>query len=299
MKKVALLVAMLALVSSAMAWDINEQLEYKFVKNAYQQAGDDLVLPQIIGTQSGAYVLEPSAYCPPNTPCSVWGQVDNKLVDLTIDREQTAEYIPELGGTVPANPTYSAEGNNFYARLTQGGTASMSTSSKDTITTTPEISGSATAYQNMWVGGEFAKTEASFDSRAIIGFKQGATPSPTENFVVTDTVAPVKATIDADKYGAGYFNTANMGVRVLADIQQNYVGSGWATPTYSGGIEMWANFAGACDPTCSNPIVTSVSGSAWTGLFPATNPNLDGSTYYWNNWATDPRADETPGFDGI
>jgi hypothetical protein len=276
MKMLVALVALLALVGSAMAWDINEQLTYTFTKSAFEQGGYTDVLPQIEGAMSGAYFKEPSAYCPPTAPCTAMGQVDNKLVDVTIDRVDDTGTNNALGSIV---------GNNFYARLTQGGSASMSTSCKDTITTAPEISGSATAYQNLWVGGEFAETDATFDSQAVIGFVPALT-NPTANQVVTDTYNAV-ATVDADKYGAGYFNTADMGVQVEADIQQNYVGSGWAEPTYSGGITMWANFDGACDPGCSNPIVTKVSGEARTSLFPPDlngNQVASGSSYYWNGF---------------
>jgi hypothetical protein len=277
MKMLVALVALLALVGSAMAWDIDEQLTYTFSKSAFEQGGYLDVLPQIVGTQTGAYVKEPSAYCPPSDPCTLWGQVDNKLVAVTIDR------LDDEGLNNPS--MRSIEGQNFYAKLTQGGSASMSTSCKDTISTDPEISGSATAYQNLWVGGEFAETDATFDSRAIAGFVPSLA-NPTANVVITDTTAAT-ATVDADKYGAGYFNTADMGVQVEADIEQNYVGSGWAEPKYSGGITMWAEFDGACDPGCANPIITKVSGEAHTSLFPADlngGSVSDGSSYYWNGF---------------
>ena len=173
------ILAVLALVGSAMAWDVNEELKYTLTKSAFEQGGYTDVLPQIVGTTSGAYVKEPSAYCPPTAPCTVWEQVDNNLVAVTIDR---------VDDTGTNNALGSIEGQNFYATLTQGGSASMSTSCKDTIDTNPEISGSATAYQNLWVGGEFAKTDATFDSRAITGFVPSLT-NPTANVVITATTA--------------------------------------------------------------------------------------------------------------
>jgi hypothetical protein len=285
MKLLVAILAVLALVGSAMAWDVNEELKYSLTKSAFEQGGYTDVLPQLVGTTSGAYVKEPSAYCPPAAPCYVWEQVDNKLVAVTIDR---------VDDTGTNNVLGSIEGQNFYATLTQGGSASMSTSCKDTIDTNPEISGSATAYQNLWVGGEFAETDATFDSRAIAGFVPSLA-NPTANVVITDTTAAT-ATVDADKYGAGYFNTADMGVQVEADIEQNYVGSGWAEPKYSGGITMWAEFDGACDPGCANPIITKVSGEAHTSLFPADlngGSVSDGSSYYWSGLFDNPQA-KTP-----
>jgi hypothetical protein len=271
-----------------MAWDINENLQYTLVKTGFEQAGSGYVLPQIIGTTSGAYVKEPNA-----AYGDVWGQVDNTLTGVTLDR--TNDW---------GVPKYNAETNNFYTQLTQSGTASMKMSAKDTISSTPEIVGSATAGQNLWVGGEFSKTQATFDSRAIIGFSDIPAPNyvgyETPNHFVATDVKTATATVDANAHGAGYFNTANMGVSVEADISQNYVGSGWADPTYSGGITMWANFDGACDPGCSNPIMTTVSGTAGTGIFPANTQEFNqnqypgtgygiGDTYYWgNNFATNP-----------
>jgi hypothetical protein len=287
MKMFVALVALLALVGSAMAWDITEDLQYTLVKSAFEQGDYTTVLPQIIGTTSGAYVKEPNVVYG-----DVWGQVDNTLGTVTVDRSN------DWG-----NPYYTADGNNFYTTLTQGGSASMAISAKDTISKDPEISGSASAFQNLWVGGEFAETTASFDSRAIIGFSdiQAAGINDIEtakHFVVTD-VDEATASVDASAHGAGLFNTANMGVQVDADIEQNYVGSGWASPTYSGGITMWANFAGACDPYCANPIMTTVDGSAGTSIFPANIGDLAvadgannygiGDAYYWgNNFGTNP-----------
>jgi hypothetical protein len=289
MKRMLVLLAAVALIGSAAAWDISENLQYTYTKSGFEQAGYDEVLPQIIGTTSGAYAVQPNVDFGDGWDANGWMQIDNTLVSADVDRTQT--------GLV--NPTYSVEENNFYTQLTQGGSASMSMSAKDTETTDPEISGTATAYQNLWVGGEFDKATASFDSRAIVGFSDidAATyigPNNPNNFVATDVVSAT-ATVDSDTKGAGYFNNANMGVQVDADIQQNYVGSGWADPTYSGGITMWSKFDGACDPNCANPIVTTVTGSAWTGLFPADadalNANNYGDSYYWGpNFATNPQA---------
>jgi len=299
MKTILVLLAAVALIGSAAAWDISENLQYTYSKSGYEQAGYENILPQIIGTTSGAYAVQPNGDFGDGWTAQGWMQIDNTLVGAEVDRTQ--------GPTLP-NPAYTAEENDFYTQLTQGGSASMSMTAKNTETTDPEISGTATAYQNLWVGGEFAKATASFDSRAIVGFSDiddpGAavgTPTNPNNFVATDVVSAT-ATIDSDIYGAGYFNNANMGVQVDADIQQNYVGSGWADPTYSGGITMWANFDGACDPNCANPILTTVDGSAFTGLFPADIDDLNagniGDVAYWGtDFKTNPQA--TEGYGGV
>jgi len=289
MKLLVAILAVLALVGSAMAWDLSEDLQYTLVKNGFEQGptGDSpVILGQVIGTTSGAYFKEPNALYG-----DAWGQVDNTLVGATIDRSNHW-----------GNPYYTADGNNFYTTLTQGGSASLAMSCKDTIDAAPEIVGEATAYQNLWVGGEFAKTTASFDSRAIVGFSDIATNDNTivdpHHFVVTD-ISSATSTVDADIHGAGMFNTADMGAQVEADLAQNYVGSGWANPTYSGGITMWAKFDGACDPFCANPIETTVKGTAETSMFPSDAAMLDindgtnhwgvGDTSYWGS-ASNPQV---------
>jgi hypothetical protein len=243
-----------------MAWDITDTLTYKNVKTGFEQGGYSDVLPQIIGTTSGAYVKEPTD--------------EFGVLEAKVNNELTGTALTQSG----TNPEYSAAGQNFYTTLTQGGSAYITISEKDTQAKTPEIQGKATAYQNMWVGGEFNKVVSTFDSNALVGFTnvEPSTydgPETTHHFVVTDTKTAT-ATVDSLLHGAGYFNSANTGVQVDADIQQNYVGSGWAEPTYSGGITMWANFAGACDPHCENPIMTSVAGTAGTSIFPANTAEL-------------------------
>jgi hypothetical protein len=285
MKAILALLAAVAMIGSAAAWDICEELKYTYTKTGYEQAGAGII-DQFINTTSGAYAEQP------NTEYgAAWLKIDNTLLDVEIDREQGP------GGLV--NPSYSAENNNFYTQLTQGGDAKLCFSAQDTVAGGPEISGEASAYQNLWVGGEFARTSAEFDSRAIVGFSDIPADAPTQtdtkHFVVTDVISAT-STIDADEYGAGYFNTANMGVKVDADIKQDYVGSGWAEPTYSGGITMWANFDGACDPHCSNPIITEVIGSAATAIFPPDDQQLaaglgSGEVAYWGAlWMTNPQS---------
>ncbi|MDD2637359.1 MAG: hypothetical protein PHO60_00125 [Methanothrix sp.] len=290
MRAILALLAAVAVIGSAAAWDISEELQYTYTKSGYEQAGYG-ILDQVVGTTSGAYAKEPNVNFGDGWEADAWLQIDNTLLTATIDRTNT-------------NPDYNCNDNDFYVQLTQGGSATLSTSAKNTETTDPEISGEATAYQNLWVGGEFSKADASFDSRAIVGFsdiKDADYTGPTEpnNFVATDVVSAT-ASIDSQTYGAGYFNDANMGVQVDADIQQNYVGSGWADPTYSGGITMWANFDGACDPNCANPIITTVSGSAFTALFPADTDDLNadniGDTAYWGeNFKTNPQVTSSYG----
>jgi len=283
MKLLVAILAVLALVGSAMAWDITDSLKYTYTKNAYQQAGSDLVTPQIDDAKSGAYFVEPSAYG------SAIGKVDNQLTGVTMDR-------------VVWQPQADLTRADFYATLTQGGSATLATHSMNgaldpatglPLNNVPEISGKASAYQNLDVMGGFDQVAANFDSRAIIGTKG---TGPTNNWVATQLVQPASgsymASVDAETHGSGEFMDAYMGASVSADIQQDYKGSGWLEPTYSGGINMWAGFTGGCDPHCANPIISTVSGSAATSLFPGDLAKLQsnvgtgyttGETAYWGS----------------
>ncbi len=272
MRLIVAILAVMALIGSAMAWDINEALEYKYTKSTYEQAGSDLTASQLADVKSGAYFYEPNGEYGAEV-----AKVTNQLESLTLDR------VDELRSA-------NVENANFYSSLTQGGSATMKTSALDGIDNSVyEISGDATAYQNLWLGGGFQQTSATFDSKAIIGTLDGS--SPTSNFVVTETdnaVASVNSEID----GAGEFMQSSLGAQVTADIQQQWAGSGWLDPTYSGGITMWASFNGACDPGCANPIISSVTGTAATALFPKdtslipTGYTSGESTYWGNNWNT-------------
>jgi hypothetical protein len=309
MKFLVALVALLALCGSAMAWDLSDKLTYSEVKSGFQEAGTSFILPQITGTTSGVYVKEPG---PAGTPAALtpgdygqaWGQVDNTLTSVAVNR-------------AAVNPAEDASNANFYETLTQGGSADIYEHSADSsalsTTNTPEIVGDATAYQNLNVLGQFSKLDSSFDSRAIVGMSNipadnTNTIENSKHFVVTDLGTNAES-VDALTHGSGLFNTANTGASVTADISQDWVGSGWNAPTYSGGIDEWANFAGACDPHCSNPIMTTVSGTAYTGLFPANGPELFtdsnglygqgnvGDVAYWGSaFATNPQ--ETTAYGG-
>lgn len=272
MKLTIAVLAVLAIIGSAMAWDINEELEYTYTKSTFEQAGAGLTASQLADVKSGAYFYEPNGAYGDEA-----AKVTNKLESITIDR------VDELRGA-------NLENANFYSTLTQGGSAAMTTRAMDGIDNSVlEISGDASAYQNLWVGGGFQQVAAEFDSKAMVG--TFGTSAPTYNFVVTDT-DNAKASVNSEIDGASEFMKANLGAQVTADVEQQWAGSGWLDPTYSGGLTMWASFSGACDPGCVNPIISSVSGSAATALFPRDtslipSPYGPGESFYWgDNWNT-------------
>lgn len=294
MKAILALLVAVAMIGSAAAWDISECINYKYTKNMYEQAGDEIILNQLEDAKSGAYFCEPSAFCSEypwetteDDDCYTRGFVTNQLVDVIVDRQIN-------------NPPTNLENADMYVTLTQGGEACVYTHSINSETSVPEIRGTANAYQNLNLRGGFEMAQASFDSKAVVGMF-GEADSPTSNWVVTQLLDENYARVDAETEGAGEFMHTDLGVKVKADMSQDFDGSNWMDAKYSGGIEMWAEFDDACDPNCANPIISTVTGSTVTAILPGDpsftldrdgDGNIDGmygGEDYWgtNLWCPD------------
>jgi hypothetical protein len=311
MKLLVAILAVLALVGSAMAWELTDNLQYTYIKTGYQQAGDNLITDAMIGATSNAHFYNPSVigtlttdgpwFTTPSAPEIVPASaatVSNTLGAVVVDR---SIYFP------------SADLNNadYTAQLTQGGSASVALHSQINdaaaatkylltgVVDTPEMMGEANAFQNLNVAGGFDDASAKFDSAATVGvdsvFVKTFTPSTLydSNGATAGgyTLPANEAFVSSEQHGGGTIESANLGVQVTADVVKSWPGTGWATPEYSGGIKMWADFT-ACDPGCVNPIVSSVSGQSWTGIF----PGIPGMTGYGADayWGTGAVAANTP-----
>ena len=298
MKIFVALVALLALVSSAMAWDFTDSLTYSYTKTGSQQAGDDIVLGVLNGhPSSGAQFYDPASTTG-GVPAAA-SYINNKLGDLTVAR----------------NSMYTGNGKyidltnaNFAAQLTQGGSAYVATHAINdesinaltgkTTDTTPEMFGSAMAYQNLALAGGFGKAvEDNFKSTAAVGVDGlfAITATGTTGGTGTNVNTPNSASVDAVAHGGGVIDSANLGESVTADVSKSFTNSAWQKAEYSGGIDMWANFV-AADPGCANPIISHVNGDAKTSLFPTSIDNLDssfGGHQYWGDTAN-PGGYSTP-----
>jgi hypothetical protein len=293
MKLLVAILAVLALVGSAMAWELSDDLSYQYVKSVWQEAGDNLVLGADIGATSNAHFYDP-AVTTGVTGTYPTGTTDGTtfLSGLTKD----TVIIPASAATVQNTlsslsvdriinyPAADLTNADFGTTLTQGGSASvalhsMSNDYLDALMTkpsTPEMQGTASAYQNLALAGGFDRATTSFNSLADVGVDNLFTVTQTGT-----TSAPNSASVDSQTHGGGAIEGANLGEQVTAGIVKDYAGSGWKTPEYAGGIKMWADFT-ACDPTCANPVVSTVSGSSWTSIFPGNtaNPNWGGDSYW-------------------
>jgi hypothetical protein len=295
MKLLVAILAVLALVGSAMAWELTDQLTYTYTKSAYQQAGAGLVTDAMTGATSNAHFYDPVVQVSgidviPKSAATV----SNTLGTVTVDRSI-------------AWPVQNLANADFTATLTQGGSANVALHSQINdaaaaekykltgVKDTPEMMGTASAYQNLALAGGFDEASTSFNSAATVGVdsiwaKTFTTSSTYNGGTLTGgaTLSPNSASVSSGAHGGGVIESANLGESVTADVVKSWPGTGWATPEYSGGINMWANFV-ACDPLCTNPIVATVSGSSWTGMFPGdtTLGNYGGNTGtgYWTGGA--------------
>jgi len=309
MKLLVAILAVLALVGSAMAWELSDDLQYTYVKTAYQQAGDSFILPAIVGAESDAHFYNPCVeivkagtaadYYPGSGTGTIPGvtevipasaaEITNKLGSATVDR---LVWYPQTDMT----------NADFSAQLTQGGSASVALHSQindqaaaikyalTKVADTPEMQGTANAYQNLALAGGFDEATASFDSAAAVGVDKifARTFTTSSNYVApSGTLTANSASVNSEAHGGGMIESANLGEQVTADIVKSFPGSGWATPEYSGGIKMWADFV-ACDPGCTNPVVASVNGQSWTAIFPGVDSSSYGasSNGYWAPFST-------------
>jgi hypothetical protein len=278
MKLLVAILAVLALVGSAMAWEITDTLQYTYVKDGYQQAGSNFILPAFQGATSEASYFDPG-YTVDLTAAEkaqMIGYGAYTVPTKTVIVPQTGAYVENTltsadVSRIIAYPPADLRNADFAAVLTQGGSANVATHSLAVPSIdkgVPEMQGDANAYQNLNLIGGFDKATASFDSEASVGVGNV--------WATTITKSGNYATVDSEIHGGGEINSANLGESVSSDIVKSWSGTGWDSASYSGGINMWANFDAACDPGCANPIESVVSGTAWTGIF----PGVPGSTGY-------------------
>jgi len=305
MKLLVAILAVLALVGSAMAWELTDQLTYTYTKSGYQQGGPqgaatdiDLIREAMVGATSDAHFYDPAVQVAgadviPRSAATI----KNTLGVLDVDR--VIEWpVQDL--------TYA----DFTATLTQGGTANVAVHSMINdaaaaekyrltgVVDTPEMAGTATAFQNVKLAGGFDEATAKFDSAATVGVdgiygKTFIVSAPTTAAQTYHVLPASYASVNAETNGGGVIESANLGASVTSDIVKSWPGTGWATPEYSGGINMWANFV-ACDPGCTNPIAATVSGTSWTGIFPGNTAlgNYGGNAGGY--WGTGGAAGQSP-----
>ncbi len=164
MKITILMLAVLAMIGSAVAWDSTDTLVYEYTHDMYIQAGDPASL--FPGTTSQASFLSNGPYGDQE------GYVANKLVAAS-----SQETTPSTG-LLQQSQTLT---------LTQGGKAVVATQALDSQDTNAEIAASVTNYQNMHFSGQYtgAGVSAQFFSEGNAGTDMGA-----ENYRLVSTSSP-------------------------------------------------------------------------------------------------------------
>ena len=250
-KIVVSLLAVLAMIGIASAWDTTEQLQYAYQKTVDTQAGQNL--DWLNKACSSAEFSSPTAYGTSNAYLS------NSVLSLVAP-------LQNINGNAP----------DTQNSITQQGAAIFTTSAPNLENPTDsQFEGQASASTDMRLSGNYGgcpgrDVYAVFDQQAQIGnndmYVQGVSNGPvsSSNDWPVGENAPSSVSIEAD---GGYIVVADLGQSTTVGYQQ--INDPGASTTMSGGSSMWAGFSGAygLDGAMPTDIETHVSSEASFGTF--------------------------------
>lgn len=250
---IVLLVAAMALVGAAAAWDTTESLSYQYTKTVDVQAG---IIPYFITgptpqtptsgtpTQSGAY----------STSKSSDGGASNTIL---VQNAITALSAPITG-------TGLQDSSDTHNTLIQGGYGKIITNADDPESTGVKNSGTATAYTELDLSGRFSDgASATFVQNAVVGAPSHF-GSPNDISMGQSTLTPSIATHN----GATVIEPV-LGGSTKADFTELQDGS---PVRYSGLTTEIAGFNMAFPGTGS---ITTLMAGGSTFTAPATFPALN------------------------
>lgn len=274
MKTILVLLAVLAMIGFAAAWETTEQMQYAYQKSISQQAGETTSWLQ--GATSNAGFSSNSAYGTDKA------SVSNTLTTLSANL-QTAP------GSTSVPDTHDS--------LSQGGSATFATNAPDLENPAGvKASGTATTSQTVSLSGLYCGDLATvtngqrggvyalFDQTAATGLNGANTnvdvvgnantagdwPMVTDTYTGTPVTEPkFSASVETPtgQYGNTEFVEATLGQAISSGFEQlQAVG---ATPTMSGSQTNYAGFAGAFNPT--GGVVQVETQVAGTGAFQMYN----------------------------
>ncbi|MFB3763748.1 MAG: hypothetical protein ACE14P_00715 [Methanotrichaceae archaeon] len=144
MKKLVLLLAVLAMIEFAAAWDTADQMQYQYTHGIYMQAGDPSENGLINDIYSQASFQAPTPYG------NSQGSTSNQLV--------------WAGAVTPYNDQQETllEPSQTMT-LTQGGSALLSTHALDSQDNRPEVEASVSNYQNLHFSGVYRDEDVGLD----------------------------------------------------------------------------------------------------------------------------------------
>lgn len=231
MRLTIVVLAMLALVGSAMAWDESSVLTYSFKKTVSEQDA----FTNMEGTTTGAGLYEPYV----GDKGSTQGKLVNTLVDVT--------------------PTFSNYGTtgDTHQMLVQEGAVTINKAALSSEDTNPELSVDITKSQDYVFSGQFTGMSATFADQAQFGTnsEQGlVTLSGCGNAHAWEsTTATGKITTSSAKLSEG---------AIGVDSWTSLDADGWKNlATMEGGLAAYSEFFGDDIVSNGGSITTSVDGS--------------------------------------
>ncbi len=265
MKTIILLLAVLAMVGFAAAWDTTEQMQYAYQKTVNMQAGQNL--DWLSSATSSAQSSSSTGYGTSNT------YVSNGVTSIVAPLQNVV-----TGCTSTAPDTSNS--------ITQTGGATVTTSAPDLENPAGvKISGTATTSEELSLSGNYGNPCGGVAAEALLtqeadvgvgGVNVGSvTNNPyTSNWPTTGTASENPFTGMVETTSGSYVTEANIGATTTSGFQQ--IQAEGAYPTMSGSSSSYAGFSGAYALNGAMPQVeTSVAGSTGFGMF-STWPQATG-----------------------
>ncbi|MFB3763747.1 MAG: hypothetical protein ACE14P_00710 [Methanotrichaceae archaeon] len=242
MKVIVILLAILATVGFAAAWDTTDTLQYQYTHEMYQQAGDPS------GFMNGA--VSEAAFSALNPYGPGQGMVANKVTGVTTTESPTSSGLLQPSQTLT---------------LTQGGSAVLGTSALDSQDNKPELQASVSNFQNLHFSGVYTGVSATFANEGNVGIG--------DPIRVTETTNPSSTAGGVTALGGAKFAEADVGVQSSSGLTWDMVtdlktlsGSSTAYSAFTGGIAP----AGATIETNSGNFITDTKWSSLAPVMPNT-----------------------------
>ncbi len=235
--------AMLALVGSAMAWDETGVLTYSFKKTASEQDGFE----DLSGTKSYAGFEEP----------------DNGETLGTSDKGDMKGAIYQQLYSVTADPLASTWGDT-HQMLVQEGTIKVEKAALSSEDKVPELSVQITKSQDYVFSGQFSEVSASFIDSAQAG--TNCDPAIDDMITSCGNLHAEQSTVSNDKPTGTV--TATGGARLSegaigTDSWTSLKADAWKNQvTMDGGLSVYSQFFGDSIVPSDGAVTTSVSGSS-------------------------------------
>ncbi|MGA9098042.1 MAG: hypothetical protein WB392_03835 [Methanotrichaceae archaeon] len=273
MKTIILLLAVLAMVGFAAAWDTTEQMQYAYQKTVNEQANQNL--DWLSSATSSAQSSSQTGYGPSNT------YVSNGVTAIVAPLQNVAT------GSLSTAPDTSNS-------ITQSGSAEVTTSAPDLQNPAGiKFAGTASTSELVSLSGNYGNpcggvaAEALLTQKADVGVGgvnvAGITNNPAwnpDNWPETTTSSenPMTGMVETS------WNTnvveASIGASTTSGLQQ--IQAEGALPTMSGSSSSYAGFSGAYSTNSGYmpQVETSVAGSTGFGMF----NTFSGATGFSGTW---------------